>query len=86
MAGINAGLQAAGFRVAVVEDACGSPPPHHERGIRRLRDAGVTVTDAKAVYYELARDIATEAAVFNETQAMSGGPSKPRLGLRRAHS
>ena len=70
------GLQAAGFRVAVVEDACGSAPPHHGRGIRRLRDAGVTVTDAKAAYYELTRDIPTEAAVYNKTQAMPGGTDK----------
>ena len=35
------GLHSAAFRVAVIEDACGSPPPHHERGLRRLRDAGI---------------------------------------------
>ena len=70
------GLQGAGYRVAVLEDACGSPPPHHERGLRRLRDAGITVTDAKGAYYELTRDIPTEAAVFNKTSAMSGGKDK----------
>ena len=70
------GLQDAGFRVAVIEDACGSAPPHHERGLRRMRDAGVTVTDAKATYYELTRDIPTEAWVFNKTRAMAGGKVK----------
>ena len=53
------GLRAAGYRVAVVEDACGSPPPNHEYGLRRLRDAGVTLTSVKAMFYEWTRDVAT---------------------------
>ena len=63
------GLQAGGFRVVVVEDAVGTPPPHHAAGIRRLRDAGVTVTDAKGVYYELVRDVPT---VMRVSRAMGG--------------
>lgn len=51
------GLRAAGYRVAVVEDACGSPPPNHEYGLRRLRDAGVIVTSVKAMFYEWTRDL-----------------------------
>ena len=34
------------------------------------------MTDAKAAYYELTRDIPTEAWVFNKTQAMTGGKEK----------
>ena len=60
------GLQAAGRRVAVVEDACGSPPPHHDYGIQRLRDAGITVTSVKGVYYEWVRDLATHRRVGAE--------------------
>lgn len=52
------GLAAAGYRVAVIDDACASPPPHHDAGLRRLRDGGVTVTTVKGIYYEWLRDLA----------------------------
>lgn len=55
------GLAAAGHRVAVIEDACGSPPPHHEAGLRRIRDAGILVTTLKGMHYEWVRDLATLA-------------------------
>ncbi len=60
------GLLEAGYRVSVVEDACGSPPPNHDVGIQRVRDAGVTITSAKAVYYEWVRDLATHHRVQSE--------------------
>ena len=53
------GLSAAGYRVVVIDDACGSPPPHHEHGLRRLRDADITVTSVKGIFYEWARDLET---------------------------
>ena len=53
------GLRAGGHQVAVVEDACGSPPPNHDYGIRRVRDAGITVTSLKGVFYEWMRDLET---------------------------
>jgi nicotinamidase-related amidase len=53
------GLAAAGHRVVVIDDACASPPPHHDHGLRRLRDAGITVTSVKGLYYEWVRDLAT---------------------------
>lgn len=53
------GLAANGYRVAVLEDACGSPPPHHEAGLRRMREAGITVTTVKGMHYEWVRDLAT---------------------------
>jgi nicotinamidase-related amidase len=53
------GLAAAGHRVAVIADACGSPPPHHEAGLRRIRDAGILVTTLKGMHYEWVRDLAT---------------------------
>ncbi|MBL8907604.1 MAG: hypothetical protein JNM20_13095 [Rhizobiales bacterium] len=31
----------AGSCLAVIADACGSPPPNHQDGIERLRDAGL---------------------------------------------
>jgi nicotinamidase-related amidase len=64
------GLQMAGYRAVVIEDAVASPPPHHEAGLRRMRDAGVTITTSKGVYYELVRDIPTDARVFKEVAAL----------------
>jgi nicotinamidase-related amidase len=57
------GLAEQGFRVAVIEDATGSPPPHHDLGIRRMLAAGVTVTSVKGIYYEWVRDLATAKSV-----------------------
>ena len=53
------GLAAAGRRAVVIDDACASPPPHHEHGLRRLRDAGITVTSVKSIFYEWVRDLDT---------------------------
>lgn len=55
------GLAAAGHRVAVLEDGCASPPPHHAAGLDRLRNAGVTVTTIKGMHYEWVRELATLA-------------------------
>lgn len=55
------GLAGAGYRVAVLADGCGSPPPHHEAGLQRLRDGGITVTTVKGMHYEWVRDLATLA-------------------------
>ena len=54
------GLIDAGYRVCVIEDACGSPAPHHERGLRRIAAAGAVITDAKGIDYEWCRDVATD--------------------------
>jgi nicotinamidase-related amidase len=71
------GLAAAGQRVAVLEDACGSPPPHHEAGLRRLRDAGVVVTTLKGMCYEWVRDLAT----YGRLRAEIGDDLPPGLTL-----
>jgi len=60
------GLRAAGYRVAVVTDACGSPPPNHEHGMLRLRDAGITLTSLKMMFYEWTRDLETASRVKAE--------------------
>jgi nicotinamidase-related amidase len=57
------GLLDAGYRVAVVDDATGSPPPHHDHGLRRMAAAGVMITSVKGIYYEWVRDLKTNAAV-----------------------
>ncbi|MGZ4761269.1 MAG: isochorismatase family protein [Ilumatobacteraceae bacterium] len=53
------GLMDLGHRVAVIDDATGSPPPHHVYGIARLRAAGAVITSVKGIYYEWIRDLAT---------------------------
>lgn len=53
------GLLDLGFRVAIPEDATGSPPPHHQAGLARLAAAGAILTTVKGVYYEWVRDLAT---------------------------
>jgi nicotinamidase-related amidase len=55
------GLAGAGYRVAVLEDGCGSPPPHHLAGLARLRDAGIAITTIKGMHYEWVRDLSTLA-------------------------
>ena len=47
----------AGYRVCVIEDATGSPWPHHLAGLRRMEQAGVIVTNTKGIYYEWIRDV-----------------------------
>jgi nicotinamidase-related amidase len=51
------GLFDAGFRVIAVEDAISSPGEMHERGLSRLRDAGVSLTHCKALAYEWVRTV-----------------------------
>jgi hypothetical protein len=57
-------LAAAGYHVAVIEDACNSPAPNHAAGLRRLRDGGVIVTNTKGIFYEWVRDLAVHAKVL----------------------
>jgi nicotinamidase-related amidase len=57
------GLLDQGFRVAAIEDATASPPPHHDAGLRRMAAAGVIITNTKGIYYEWVRDLATNAHV-----------------------
>jgi len=52
------GLLDRGWRVVVIADATYAPGDTHEAGLRRLADAGATVTHAKGVYYEWVRTLA----------------------------
>jgi nicotinamidase-related amidase len=71
------GLLDQGFRVAVAEDATGSPPPHHAAGLARMAAAGAILTTVKGVYYEWVRDLAANSAVRRRLQ----GPLPPSLTL-----
>lgn len=57
------GLHDRGYHVAVVTDATYAPGDMHHHGLRRMRDAGVTLVHAKGVYYEWVRTLA-EARCF----------------------
>ena len=57
------GLLDQGFRVAAIEDATASAPPHHDTGLRRMAAGGVIITNTKGIYYEWVRDLATNAHV-----------------------
>jgi nicotinamidase-related amidase len=59
------GLMAAGYKVAVIDDASGTPGANHIAGLRRLRDAGITVTNAKGIFYEWVRDLAVHGKILN---------------------
>ncbi|MCB2109393.1 MAG: isochorismatase family protein [Defluviimonas sp.] len=55
------GLQAAGFRVAAITDATGSPGQAHAAGLQRMGAAGIVLTTAKGIFYEWMRDLPTLA-------------------------
>lgn len=63
------GLGALGIRPVVIEDATHSPPPHHDYGIARLREAGAVIHSTKGVYYEWVRDLATHRKLGTLVQA-----------------
>lgn len=57
------GLKDAGFTVAVVTDATGSPGDNHAAGLVRMQGEGIILTNTKGLYYEWARDLETCAAL-----------------------
>ena len=71
------GLRAAGYRVVAVADACGSPPPNHEHGLRRLGATGIVLTTVKGVFYEWVQDVETASRV----KAELGAPGPAGLTL-----
>jgi nicotinamidase-related amidase len=71
------GLMGLGYRVAVVDDATASPPPHHDYGIARVRAAGAVITSVKGIYYEWVRDLPT----MHRTRAQMDATLPPGLTL-----
>lgn len=60
------GLQDAGFRCVVVEDATFSPGEMQERGLARVRSEDVALNHTKGVTYEWLRTVEEAHAVFGE--------------------
>jgi nicotinamidase-related amidase len=59
------GLQDAGFRVVVVEDATFSPGEMYERGLSRIAAEGVARNHAKGVAYEWLRTVDDAHAILD---------------------
>jgi nicotinamidase-related amidase len=59
------GLLDAGMRVIAAEDATFSPGEMHERGLARLRDAGVGLTHCKALAYEWVQTVARSTELLS---------------------
>ena len=51
------GLLENGYRVAVLEDAVGSPGNAHQYGLARMRTAGVLLSNVKSLFYEWLRTV-----------------------------
>ena len=68
------GLLDLGFRVAVVSDATFSPGSMHVHGLSRMRDAGVEIVHAKAVYYEWTRTLAAARALMADRPELAEPP------------
>lgn len=64
------GLQALGYRVAVVTDATGSPADCHAQGLARLQAAGVTLVSAKSLFYEWLRTLDAVVQFHNDLPHM----------------
>lgn len=71
------GLMELGYKVAVIDDATASPPPHHEYGIARVRTAGAVITSVKGIFYEWVRDLST----MHETSSQMSTAFPPGLTL-----
>lgn len=63
-----------GYRVAVLSDCSGSPPPAHEAGLRRIELAGAIVLPARSLLYEWLRTVARAAEFATEVTASIGVP------------
>lgn len=51
------GLAQAGYRVAVVSDACAAPQDGHAAGLERLRNSGIVLVSTKSLFFEWVHDV-----------------------------
>jgi nicotinamidase-related amidase len=68
------GLKAAGYRVAVAEDASYSPFGAHAPGVARLRDLGVELMRCKSVYYDWVRTLDAARAFERDNPQLAEPP------------
>ena len=60
------GLMELGYQVVVVEDACSSPGQAHARGLKRMGNAGVLISNVKALFYEWLRTVEDTRAFYKQ--------------------
>lgn len=72
------GLLGAGYRVAVVADACGAPGTAHQFGLDRIRGAGGVIVGVKGLYYEWLRTV-DQARQFRRACGHLGVPEGVQL-------
>ena len=63
-----------GRRVAVAADCLFSPGEAHDSGLRRLRDGGVEMLSAKAVFYDWVRGLAELDAAYASSETVRRPP------------
>jgi nicotinamidase-related amidase len=68
------GLLDRGYRAAAVADAVAAPDDGHERGLARMRDAGVLLVGTKGLFYEWVRTV-DRAWTVSEALAGVGVPA-----------
>jgi nicotinamidase-related amidase len=68
------GLLKAGYRVVVVEDACGAPGKAHRYGLARIQGAGALLSNLKSLYYEWLRTVEGSRAFYEEYKDELGDP------------
>jgi nicotinamidase-related amidase len=73
------GLFGRGYRVAVVEDATGSPGDAHRQGIERMRQAGIIVTSTKGLFYEWVRTVSKATEIARSVDHTAGTPKSISL-------
>ena len=54
------GLLEMGYKVAVVQDATGSPGAAHQYGLQRMENAGIVMSSVKGLYFEWMRTVARD--------------------------
>jgi nicotinamidase-related amidase len=60
------GLVNIGYHVVIVEDACSSPGQAHARGLKRMENAGVLISNVKALFYEWLRTVEDTRAFYKK--------------------
>jgi nicotinamidase-related amidase len=68
------GLLQQGYHVVAVADATASPEDAHTAGLERMRNAGVLVTNVKALYYEWVRSVERTASIAKAHMQRIGLP------------
>ena len=71
------GLLENGYRVAVLEDAVGSPGKAHHYGLARMRGAGVLFSNVKSLFYEWLRTVENSRNFYHTNKDELRDPGIP---------